>query len=108
MLHEEVSDFNLSLNMHNADGRKRFNGFELTSVAEMDQDTDHQRIADEDHDMERPSTAGTGASPLSEGSASDEQDAEDGQEEERGRKGRDGRPMGLNGAMKVEDDMQTS
>ena len=106
MLHEEVSDFNLSLDMHNADGRKKFNGFELESVAEMDQDTEH-RGAEEDHDMERPSTAGTGASPLSQGSASDEQD-EDGEEEERGRKGRDGRPMGLNGAVKLEDDMQTS
>ena len=72
----------------------------------MDQDTEHQR--DEDHDMDRPSTAGTGASPLSSGSASDEQDNEDVEEERRGRKGRDGRPMGTNGAMKVEDDMQTS
>lgn len=108
MLHEEVSDFNLSLNVHNADGRKKFNGFELESVAEMDQDTDHRRAQDEDQDMERPSTAGTGASPLSAGSPSDEQETEDGEEEERGRKGRDGRPMGLGAAMKIEEGMETS
>lgn len=105
MLHEEVSDFNLSLNMHNAGGKKKFSGFELESVAEMEQDTEHDR--DDDQDMDRPSTAG-GASPRSAGSPSDEQDLEDGEEEERGRKGRDGRPMGLNAAMKVEDGMETS
>lgn len=122
MLHEEVGDFNLvpSLGMHNGGGgnnhshsRKRFSGFELESVAEMDQDTEHGDHNDEDHDMERPSTSGTGASPLSEGTVSDEQDGEDGQqqqpqEEERGRKGRDGRPMGLGGAMKTEEGMETS
>lgn len=129
MLHEEVGDFNLSLNGHTASGnppvlsrrhsstngssRKRFGGFELESVAEMEQDTDHHANDDvHDHDMERPSTSGTGAgaSPLS-GSGSDDQDHDEHEEEERGRKGRDGRPMGFGHgvAMKMEegDSMET-
>ena len=82
--------------------RKSFTGFDLPSVEEMEQDTEHA-----DHEMERPSTSGTGVSP---GSSMDddlllddddvgegEDGDEDGDEEmdevvERGRKGRDGRP----------------
>lgn len=142
MLHDEVpDDFNLNLSMSSSptmhrrtsSRTKKFNGFELDTVAEMDQDTDHDgyesypyhrhaRLStDEDREMDRPSTAGTGigASPLSGESASDENegDAEDRdvlqrEEEERGRKGRDGRPMGhagINGvAMKTEEGMETS
>ena len=114
--------------MSSSQRSKKFNGFELDTVAEME--TDHEfdypyprhGLRDEDQDMERPSTAGTGmgASPLSGGSASDENenDAEDAEarraerereEEERGRKGRDGRPMGLAGVvMKTEEGMETS
>lgn len=130
-------DFNLNIGSHTSGQSitrpKKFGGFELESVAEMEQDTDdfytngyhrHGRNNDEDHDMDRPSTAGTGigASPLSAGSGSDEQDndqdnddsrqAREREEEERGRKGRDGRPMGtaaMNGvAMKTEEGMETS
>jgi hypothetical protein len=143
MLHDEVSDdFNLNLGMSSpprmhrrqtstSSRTKKFGGFELESVAEMEQDTDNDAYEygsyhlrhgmDEDHDMDRPSTAGTGvgASPLSVESASDENegDADDTsvrqhEEEERGRKGRDGRPMGhsgLNGVvLKTEEGMETS
>lgn len=145
MLHDE-DDFNLSLGLNGSStngvsGRprrmsssqrsKKFNGFELDTVAEMEHDTDHEydygypRMGDDDHDMDRPSTAGTGmgASPLSAESASDENevDGEDAEsrramrereEEERGRKGRDGRPMGMAGlnsvVMKTEEGMETS
>ncbi|KIP11858.1 hypothetical protein PHLGIDRAFT_10397 [Phlebiopsis gigantea 11061_1 CR5-6] len=115
--------------MSSSQRSKKFNGFELDTVAEMETDHDefdysyHRHgLRDEDQDMERPGTAGTGmgASPLSGGSASDENenDAEDGdarraererEEEERGRKGRDGRPMGSAGVvMKTEEGMETS
>ncbi|KAI0341400.1 HLH-domain-containing protein [Trametopsis cervina] len=128
MLHEEVGGF--SLGMPAQDGKrtpKKFGGFELESVAEMEQDTldehnahqqhmQHQRYRDEqDQDMERPSTAGTGASPLS-ASGSDDNEHEhehaegEQEEEERGRKGRDGRPMGYGAAglsLKVEEGMET-
>ena len=87
--------------------RKSFHGFDLPSVGEeMDQDTEH---ADRDHEMERPSTSGTGTG-VSPGSSMDDdlddlgdgnEDGEDGDEDgdeemeiERGRKGRDGRPVG--------------
>ena len=121
MLHEEVGDFSLSLNGHSArrpgSSRKRFSGFELESVAEMDQDQD-QDTDSHDHDMDRPSTAGTGTggSPLS---GSDDPDHDQDHEEllnedeelqARGRKGRDGRPMGMGlVALKVEegDGMET-
>lgn len=117
VLHEEIDGFNLD-GLNGSDSspsrashrrasasisRKKFGGSELESVAETDQDMDHHQ---EDQDMERPSTAGTGGSPLS-GSGSDDIEGEE--EEERGRKGRDGRPMGFGGPvnLKVEDDMET-
>ncbi|TBU57465.1 helix-loop-helix DNA-binding domain-containing protein [Dichomitus squalens] len=78
--------------------RKSFQGL-LPSVEEMDQDTEHA-----DHEMERPSTSGTGVSPTSsmeDDIDDDVEDGEDGDEDgdedmelERGRKGRDGRPVG--------------
>lgn len=105
MLHEEVGDFSLSLGgtgsssssvRRSSKAGKRFSGFELESVAEMEQDTHPDE--DHDHDMDRPSTAG-GASPLSVcGSGSDEHEhdrEEEQEQEQRGRKGRDGRPMGF-------------
>lgn len=126
-------DFNLNINGHtngsSTSRTKKFGGFELESVAEMDQDTDdyypngyrrRDSRHEEDQDMDRPSTAGTGvgASPLSQCSGSDEQDNDRDneeskrEEEERGRKGRDGRPMGsagMNGvAMKTEEGMESS
>ena len=137
MLHDEVNDdFNLNLSMNGSptmhrrqtstsSRTKKFGGFELESVAEMEQDTDHdyeygsyhgRRLStDEDQEMDRPSTAdtGNGESPLSAGSPSDG-DAEDTdvrrlEEEERGRKGRDGRPMGHSGVtLKTEEGMETS
>ena len=138
-LHDE-DDLNLSLGLNGAttgalhrrrmsssQRSKKFSGFELDTVAEMETDHDefdypYHRMRDEDQDMERPGTAGTGmgASPLSNESASDENeaDAEDAEarrderereEEERGRKGRDGRPMGMAGVvMKTEEGMETS
>ncbi|KAI0702006.1 helix-loop-helix DNA-binding domain-containing protein [Cytidiella melzeri] len=125
MLHEEIDDFSLAgLNGHHPSeasparsfarrgasasvSRKKFGGFELESVAEMEQDTDHHD-QHEDHEMDRPSTAGTGASPLS-GSGSDDVEHDGEEEEERGRKGRDGRPMGYGGLvnLKVEEGMET-
>jgi hypothetical protein len=120
LLHEEIDGFNLvglgsqpdaspartSLSRQGA-SRKKFGGCELESVAEMEQDAD-QRHEDHDLDMERPSTAGTGASPLS-GSGSDDIEHDGEEEEERGRKGRNGRPMGYGGAvsLKMEEGMET-
>ena len=138
MLHEEVGDDFLSMNgsssanginghrrqMSSSSRAKKFTGFELDTVAEMDQDTDHEydnfgyqrhgRLsADDDQEMDRPSTAGTGmgGSPLSNESASElDHEGDDLELEERGRKGRDGRPMGLSGAngVKTEEGMETS
>ena len=80
--------------------RKSYQGSsDLPSVEETEQDAEHP-----DHDMERPSTSGTGVSPPSSMEYDiddDVDDVEDGDEDgdedmeiERGRKGRDGRPVG--------------
>lgn len=137
MLHEEIGDDFLNMNAPTTNGisghrrqtstssrTKKFTGFELDTVAEMEQDTDHdydsygyhrndhRHSTDDDHEMDRPSTGGMGGSPLSNESASDEPEGEpdDRELEERGRKGRDGRPMGLSGinGVKTEEGMETS
>ncbi|KAH9948029.1 HLH-domain-containing protein [Amylocystis lapponica] len=104
LLHEEVDGFSLAFppasgSGANANGMangrtKKFAGFELESVEEMEMDTDLQEEG-EDADM-RPGTAARSETSPSAGSV----DAEDEHEEEaRGRRGRDGRPVG--GAVKV-------
>ena len=134
MLHEEVGDDFLNMNAPSnginghrrqtstSSRAKKFTGFELDTVAEMEQDDDnydydyrngHRHSTDDDQEMDRPSTSGgIGGSPLSNESASEELDGEldDRELEERGRKGRDGRPMGQSGinGVKTEEGMETS
>ncbi|EED84894.1 predicted protein [Postia placenta Mad-698-R] len=95
MLHEEVGgDFALGLQQQYGSvgvgrgGRKRFSGFELESVEEMEMDVGEDGDGDGDADQDQDHEMGK--SPSADGESVEDE----GEEEERGRKGRDGRPVG--------------